>query len=79
MEKLAFCALFIYLFVYYLFIYCVSVYLLFNYFNGAVCWFMHHICALAPLGLWGLWGAISVFWWVSSGLICSSLDLMQDY
>ena len=26
---------------------------------------------------WGL-GAISVFWCVSSGLVCSPLDLMQD-
>ena len=73
-EKLVFCAVFIYLFVCYLFIYCLFVCLLFNYFNGAVCCFMHQLCGLAPCGLGG---AISVFWWVSSGLICSPLDLMQ--
>ena len=71
-----YCAVFIYLFVYYLFIYCLFACLLFNYFNGAVCCFMHQLCGLAPWGLGG-GGAISVFWWVSSGLICSPLDLMQ--
>ena len=53
-EKLVFCAVFIYLFVYYLFIYCLFVCLLFNYFKGAVCCFMHQLCGLAPWGLWGV-------------------------
>ena len=61
---------------YYLFIHCLFVCLLFNFFKGAVCWFMHQLCGLAPLGFGG--GGISVFWWVSSGLICSPLDSMQD-
>ena len=74
-EKLVFCVLFIYLLVCNLFIYCLFVCLLFNYFKGAVCYLMHQLCGLAP---WGLgWGTISMFWWVSSGLICSPLDLMQ--
>ena len=74
LQEILVCAVFIYLFVCYLFIYCLFVCLLFNYFNGAVCCFMHQLCGLAPCGLGG---AISVFWWVSSGLICSPLDLMQ--
>ena len=60
-EKLVFCAAFIYFFVYYLFIYCLFVCSLFNYFKGAVCWFMHQLYDLAR---WvfrrGGWGAISV-------------------
>ena len=49
MEKLAFCAaFFFYLFVYYFFIYCLFVCLRFNYFKGAVCYFMHQLCGLAP-------------------------------
>ena len=32
----------------YLFIYCLFVCLLFNYFKGAVCCFMHQLCGLAP-------------------------------
>ena len=74
------CAVFIYLFVYYLFIYRLFVYLLFNYFKGAVCCFMNQLFGLAPWGLGGGGGggvAISVFWWINSGLICSPLDLMQ--
>ena len=73
-EKLVFCAVFIYLFIICLFIVCFYV-CFFNYFKGVVCWFMHQFCGLVP---WGLWWAISVFWWVSSGLICSSLNLMLD-
>ena len=73
-EKFVFCAVFNYLFVYYAFIYCWFICLLFNYFKGAVFWFRHQFCGLAP---WVLGGG-SVFWWVSSGLICSPLDLMQD-
>ena len=38
----------------YLFIYCLFVCLLFNYFKGAVCCFMHQLCGLAPWGLWGV-------------------------
>ena len=67
-EKLVFCVEFIYLFLFYLFIYCLFVCLLFNYFKGAIVWFS----AL------GRGGTISVFWWVSSCLICSPVDLMQD-
>ena len=61
----------------YLFIYCLFVCLLFNYFKEAVCCFMHQLCGLAPwrLGVGG--GAISLFWWVSSGLIYSPLALME--
>ena len=53
MEKPMYYAVFIYLFVYYLFIYCLFACLLFNYFNGAVCCFMHQLCGLAPWGLGG--------------------------
>ena len=72
-----FSAVFIYLFVYYLFIYYLFVCLLFNYFKEAVCCFMHQLCGLAPWGLGVGGGAISLFWWVSSGLIYSPLALME--
>ena len=39
--------------VYYLFIYYLFVCLLFNYFKGPVCWFMHELFVLATWGLGG--------------------------
>ena len=62
-EKLAFCVDFIFLFVSYLFIYCLFVCLLIT---------------LRKQSEEGGRGAISVFWWVSSSLICSPVDLMQN-
>ena len=47
----------VYLFVFSLFIYWLFVCLLFNYFKGPVCWFMHQLCGLAP---WGLGRELSV-------------------
>ena len=55
---------FIYLFLICLFIACLCICFLIT--------LREQLCGLAP------WGAISVFWWVSSGLICSPVDLMQD-
>ena len=49
MEELVFCAVVIYLLVYYFFIYCLFVCLLFIYFYRAVCWVMHQLCGLVLL------------------------------
>ena len=53
-------------------IYLLFVCLLFIYFYGAACWFMHQLCGLAPLEGWGGGGyfcdVVLWFWWVSSGL-----------
>ena len=53
-EKLVFCVVFIYLFIYYLLIYYLFIYLLFIYFKGAVYHVMHQFYSLA---LWG-WGMV---------------------
>ena len=44
---------------------------------------MHQLCGLAALeeGGWVggyLYGVVLQFWWVSSGLLCSPVSLMQD-
>ena len=61
-------SLFIYLLIICLFIACLCVCFLVT--------LREQLCGLAPWG--GGEGPISVFWWVSSGLICSAVDLMQD-
>ena len=71
-EKLAFCAVFIYLFICLLCVYLLLVCsLLFNYFKEAVCWLMHQLCGLAP---WSLEGYLSVlvgyFWLVLLWIWC---------
>ena len=73
-------AVFIYLFVYYLFIYCLFACLLFNYFNGAVCCFMHQLCGLAS---WGLGGGRGGYFGVLVGQLWLNLfpigfDARQD-
>ena len=50
MEKLVFCSVFIYLFVYYFFIQRLFLCLFFIYSNIAACWVMHLLFGLAPFG-----------------------------
>ena len=77
------CTVFIYLFVYYLFVYCLLVCLLFIYFYGVAFCVIHQLCGLPPLEEGGevggyFYGVVLRFWWVSSGLFCSLVGLMQD-
>ena len=50
----------VYLFICLLFAYLLLFCLLFNYFNGAVCWFMHELCGLAPWGQYLCFGGLAL-------------------
>ena len=73
-EKLVFCAVFIYLFVCYVFIYCLFVVCflitLRKLFDGS--------CIDYVVQHRGAWRAICVFWWVTSGLFSFGYDAGYD-
>ena len=76
LEKLVFCSVFIYLFVYYLFIQRLFLCLFFIYSNIAACWVMHLLFGLAPFGGGGGGGYFCGVVWRFGGLYLTYFFLL---